>query len=111
MVIKKFKTDAIKVKVERQGNQYICRILFDGEKTATMIFAPGIGFSMYAEDKNGDTYSKNMASPYFNNLIADILRFYKTSEVSFDTLETLKVIKLREAIIKAKSTLGEWINV
>ena len=111
MVVKKFAVPAKKVKVEKQGAQYVIRAIFEDDKSATMIFAPGLGFSMSAENANGDTYTKKMVSPYFQNLIADILRFYNTGETSFDTTQTLMVMKLREALIKAKETDGVWIEV
>ena len=41
----------------------------------------------------------------------DILRFFETGEVSFDTNETLAVMKLREAAIKGVARDGEWIEI
>jgi hypothetical protein len=35
-------------------------------------------------------------------LIADILRFYQTGELPFDTAETLEVMKIREAALLAR---------
>lgn len=50
-----------------------------------------------------------IASPFFENLISDILRFFKSGEVSFDTGETLEVMKIREAAVKGCASLGERI--
>ena len=50
-------------------------------------------------------------SDFFINLIADILKFYRTGEVPFNGEETLEVMKIREAIIKAKGKDGEWTEI
>ena len=54
---------------------------------------------------------KSIESDFFKNLIADILRFFETGEVSFDVEQTLKVMQIREAIIKAMGTPGEMIEL
>ena len=41
----------------------------------------------------------------------DMLRFFETGAVSFDTRETLAVMKLREAAIRGLAYDGEWIDV
>ena len=50
-------------------------------------------------------------SDFFKNLIADILRFFRTGEVLFNKEETLEVMKMREAIIKANGRDGEWTEI
>ena len=50
-------------------------------------------------------------SPYFMNLLKDILRFFNTGELSFPASETLETMRLRDAIIKGKSRLGEWLDI
>lgn len=49
--------------------------------------------------------------PYFMNLLKDILRFFNTGELSFPASETLETMRLRDAIIKGKSRLGEWLDI
>ncbi len=42
----------------------------------------------------------------------DILRFFETGELSFDSKETLEVIRIRDAVIKAKANGDEqWVKV
>lgn len=108
MVVKVLNATAVEVRVEKQGDeQYVIRVLFEGGKAATMLFSPAYDFSMCGDTANGQLH-KGMVSPYFNALIADILRFYLTGETSFDCRETLEVMKIREGIIKGKNCLGEW---
>jgi hypothetical protein len=48
-------------------------------------------------------------SPFFQKLIADMLRFFEDGTVSFDPAETLEVMKIREGAVKASRSPGEWI--
>ena len=106
MAVKVIEEKAIAVRVENQSEQYVCTIAFENNKKATMIFAPNLGFAVCT-----DTEHRVVASPFFKNLLTDILRFYKTGEVSFDTKQTLEVMKIREAVIKGQEKLGEWIEL
>ena len=107
MLVKVMATSPKAVRVEKQGAQYICTVDF-GDKKGTMLFASSFGFKVMAE-KNGNTESKTIGGAFFNSLIADILRFFKTGEPSFDTAQTLDIMKIRGAVVEGKSKLGEWI--
>ena len=112
MAVKVIGEKAKKVRVEKQGgNQYIIRVAFENRKQATMAYACGYGFSVCAEKPNGETVNKPIVSDTFNSLLKDILRFYKTGEVSFDSKQTLEVMKIRETVIKGQEVLGEWIEL
>ncbi|MBO7740554.1 MAG: hypothetical protein J6S34_03435, partial [Clostridia bacterium] len=96
-------TDAepISVSVRRQGGQYLCHAKLEGGYEATMVVAGGLPFTVCAELATGTTRYRSVASDFFKLLIADILHFVETGETSFDTAQTLKVMKLREAVIRA----------
>ena len=112
MVVKVIGASAEKVRVEKQGNnQYMMTVAFAGGKQATMLYTCRYGFSVCAEKETGETVNKPIASATFKNLLTDILRFYKTGEVSFDTKQTLEVMKIREAVIKGQEKLGEWLEL
>jgi hypothetical protein len=40
-----------------------------------------------------------------------MLRFFETGKASFDPEETLEVMRLRDAILKADLTENEWLDV
>ena len=44
---------------------------------------------------------KNVQSPFFEGLIADMLRFFETGKPGFDPNETLEVMKLRDMALAA----------
>lgn len=75
---------------------------------ATMIFADALPFQIYGRKDAEEGIYKTIDSPFFINLLSDILRFYESDEVSFDTKQTLAVMKIREAAIKGKDDLGNW---
>ena len=41
----------------------------------------------------------------------DILVFFETGKISFDTAETQEVMKIREAALKAKDTPDVWVEI
>lgn len=100
MVVKLTDAYPTDVSVEKSGEGYICRAELEGGKSAVMTFSPELPFTAEA-----DGIKRDVNSAFFNVLLADILRFYNTGEASFDTEQTLKVMKLREAVINAKEAL------
>ena len=111
MVIATLCERATSVRVEKQGKQYITAVKLTGGKLATMIYSPSLPYAIAAEDESGETAYRATAPGHFQNLIADILNFFKTGEKSFDSRQTLEVMKLREAAIKGTCALGEWIEI
>ena len=112
MVVKTINAQAKKVRVEKQGkNQYVCSVIFENDKRATMLFDPSYGFGICAEKENGASVSRAVNSDFFKFLIADILAFFVSGKTSFDTNQTLEVIKIREGVVKGKTKLGEWIEL
>ena len=112
MAVKVLQEKAVKVRVEKQGsNQYICAVEFENGKRATMSYSQGYSFGVCVEGQDGKAKNIPALSNTFNGLIEDILRFYNTGKVSFDTNQTLEVMKIREAIIKGQNELGVWINL
>ena len=111
MVIASLKAKPTAVKVEKQGKQLISSVTLDGGKEATMIYSPDLTFAMSGENADGERAYKPSGRSHFPNLISDMMKFFETGEVSFDTNETLEVMKLREASIKGADAPGEWIQI
>ena len=91
------------VRVEAQGEQYLCTVDMENQKRASMLFACGAPFGVYT---GGYVEIK---SDFFARLIEDMLRFFESGKTSFDVEQTLKVMKIREGVVKGKDALGEWI--
>lgn len=111
MTVRMMSEKPVKLKLERQGNQYICNVGFVNNKKAAMIYSPAFPFAVCIETADGKSVYKNIESDFFKNLIADILRFYETGETSFDTAQTLDVMKIRNGVINACGHPGEWITL
>ena len=103
--------EPISVKLENQGTQYICRVEYEGQKSAAMIYASAFPFGICAEMSNGENVYKNVSSPFFPNLISEILEFFKTGKCPFDTKQTLDVMKIRTGVIKAVDCLDKRIKL
>ncbi|MBQ3506736.1 MAG: Gfo/Idh/MocA family oxidoreductase [Clostridia bacterium] len=110
MAVKVMQSKAVSLRVENQDAQYFIRVKFEDGKQATMIFA-SMAFAVSGQSAVGGSNYLPCQSPYFMNLLKDILRFFKTGELSFPAWETLEVMRIREAIIKGKDKLGEWITL
>ncbi len=102
---------AKKVKVECMGEQRICRVVTEKESMAAIIFSPSMGFSVSAKKKDGEYVHRDIASDFFQSLLADILRFYENGTAPFDTRETLEVMRLRSGLLKAEKTEGQWLEL
>ena len=106
MVVKCLKATVKKVKVDTaDGVAYECEAIFEGGKQATLSFSPTLPYAIGI--KSADTEVK---SAFFAELIKDMIRFFVSGETSFNTDETLDVMKLRELLIRAKNNNGEWIS-
>ena len=110
MVIASLKRAPLAIRVEKQGKQYISTVKLDGA-SATMLYSPELSYAMSNENENGERIYKTSGKGHFPALIEDILRFFETGEISFDTNETLDVMKLREAAIKGTSADGQWLKI
>ncbi len=111
MVIATMKSDAVSVKVEKQGSQYITSVRLSDGRAATMIYAPSLSYGIMAEREDGTSVYRSAGAGHFQSLMLDILSFFETGKHSFLPDETLLVMKLREAMLRGTERLGEWIEV
>ena len=100
----------VAVKLEKQGNQCIMQVRFENEKNAAMIYSPVLSFSV-CTDNNGEGAFKSIESDFFKALMKDIICFFETGECSFDTAQTLDIMKIREALLSGEEKLGQWIEL
>ena len=105
MIVKLLGTDATAVKSEAQGTQRIFRVAYGENMGAAAIYANSLPFAITAENADGVSVTKPVASDFFRMLMAKILLFYETGETDFDRAETLAVMKLREVLL---SNTGTW---
>ncbi|MBQ8509833.1 MAG: hypothetical protein IJ493_08005 [Clostridia bacterium] len=105
MVVKTLGCGSAAVKAEKDGDAIIFDVRYSDDRSAGMRFAPPLPFTVTL-----DGGKRDVKSDFFKGLIADIVRFYETGEVSFDPAETMEVMRLREAALKAAASDG-WVKV
>ncbi len=110
MIVKILGVGAKKVKTELNGNDKICTVCYPNA-TATVNYSANLPFKISFTDKNGKTNETQINSPFFNNLIKEIITFFETGIPPFDLNETLEVMKIRENLIKGQTLNEQWINL
>jgi hypothetical protein len=101
MAVKAIPSEPVALKIEAQGKQRIWTVKFEKGESWTGVYVPNSSFNLALDD----TY-KAVSGGFFNTLIAEIVRFFETGVLPFDTNETLKAMKIRDAILTA--SIGEW---
>ena len=112
MIVKKLGTDVKSVVADIQGTQVVAKIAFESGKSATLVYGVNFPFTVYMEAGEGPTDERwaRVSSPFFKALIADMVNFFETGDVSFDVNETKAVIKLVETVLKARDNPGVVIE-
>lgn len=111
MAVALLKDRIVKVKTEKMGKQYFCRALTQKGSEIGIVFSQGLGYSITAENSQGELLHKDVTSSFFLNLISDMLKFFEDGKTPFDNNETIEVMRLRAGLIKAADCDGEWLEV
>lgn len=99
------------VKVETQSeNQHFCFLVTESGKKATIVFARGSSYGVLGKSQTG-TVNKTVSSDFFGGLISEILRFFETGTLPFDSSETLEVMAIRDALISAVKVPSQTVEV
>lgn len=111
MLVKTLHTGAKKARAMQMGLLSVFEIAYEDDRRATMTYSPNsLPFTLLAEGGEKPCW-KQVKSDFFPALLQDILRFYESSTVSFDVAETLEIMAVREAALKALHTPGEWVEI
>lgn len=111
MSVKCLGVGAEKVRYEKHADQEWVEIAYADGRYAKMMFAPCMPFAATVANAEGRSAYLPINSAFFDNLIADIFRFFNTGETSFCGKETLEAMKIREYAIKAKAEAGVWLTL
>ena len=72
---------------------------------------PGLSFRLTAADQGNNATALTVTSDFFGNFIDNLLQFFETGEVPVPQEQTMQVIAIREAGLKAMETPFTWVNV
>ena len=102
MLVKCLGVGATDVKVEKGDKIIYADVIYPDNRVGKMSFKDDFyDFIVTAKSREGESIESKIASPFFNNLIEEILRFFNSGTAPFDTEQTLEVMKIREMFIKA----------
>ena len=90
---------ADKLTVTKTEDGYDATVNYPDGRFGRLSFAPNYDFNVKVRT-DSDEASFCCASPFFDNLIADILRFFLDGKSSFNAKETLEVMKIRTEFLK-----------
>ncbi|MBQ8356816.1 MAG: hypothetical protein IJX39_03300 [Clostridia bacterium] len=111
MVVKVLGTGAERVRAEQMGLLTVFEIGYGDDRAATMTYAPNaLPFTLLAEGGEKPRW-RQIGSGFFPLLITDILRFFESGTPPFDATQTLEVMSIREAALKAAQAPGEWVTL
>lgn len=110
MIVSLWKAPAVRACVFRQGMQDVCLAEGPDGRQAAVIFAEKTPYTVSAEGADGAPRYAAIESPYFEHLLAAILRFYESGRPDFDGRETLYVMGMRDLILRARETPGVWVT-
>jgi hypothetical protein len=99
MAVKLLADKVQKTNVICQGSQRICSLVSENGKTATLIYAPPLPFSVACDKADGKPTYVKISSDFFSNLMKEMISFFECGKQPFDTKETLEVMKIRDALL------------
>ena len=110
IAVKVLGTGAERLMLEEKDDQTITNIIFSEGRTAKLHYNNSNDFGITRGDDINDNITP-IESPFFMNLMKKILTFFETGEVDFCSCQTLEVMKIREAAIKAMDIPNTWIEM
>ena len=111
IVVSKMGSGAIRAKLSKSGVHHMLNIEYKDNKTALIVIAEGGNAQDFFVSGNGK-FKQNLVrltSPYFENEMRDILRFFIEKKPSFSKQQTLEAMRLRD--IALENRFDEWIKL
>ncbi|MBE7025496.1 MAG: hypothetical protein E7408_05520 [Ruminococcaceae bacterium] len=86
------------------------KVRFAGDRYADIIMMPG-RFRMHVGYGDGKAVDYTVDSPIFDRLVENMVKFFRTTEIPVPHAQTVEVIAIREASIRAKETPFVWVDI
>ncbi len=102
MVMHCFGTGAVSVHYEKNADQELVRVEFTGGRVANVIFAPCLNFAAIVADESGTSHYLPATSDFFYGQISEVLAFFAGEPLSFDTMQTLELAKIKAAAFRCR---------
>ena len=111
MLVKICNKTPVKAKVETVGLTSDCTIMYEDGTRAKLTYSPRYPFTVYADDGVENGEQKPIVSGYFPQLMEEILKFFESGVLPFDSQQTLDCMNIREALVKGLANDGQWIEL
>ncbi len=111
MIVSTLGTGATQVLYTKHADQVCVDIAYADGRHGKLFYAPALPFTATVSTDGESSSYHVIESPFFDHLIADIFRFFETDEVSFDTAETMEIMRLREVILAAAGEPDVWHEI
>jgi len=112
MIVKLLGTDALRVKAVGNRRTPTFYVEYTDGRTAMMICpSPGVPFQMIIDHSDNTSQVLTMNSDFFAVMMKELVRFFETGEIIVPHEETVAVMAIREACIKAFGRIDEWVAV
>ena len=83
-------------RTEKVGEQRFCFLEGENGKRINLVYAPGTKYALLASGHK----QINVESDFFKGLMADIIKFFDSGKVPFDSAQTLEVMRVRDMLLK-----------
>lgn len=102
---------AERVRTEAVGEQRFCRVVMKNGKQAMLLVSPAIPNAVAGQTAQGHYRYNVIESDIFGKLLEKTLTFFEDGTIPFDTAQTVEVMRLRDALIRAEAANGDWVAV
>ena len=99
------------VTATKAANGMLFSVDYPDGRSGAMLYGDKLPFALQLTDGAGKLSYQTIKSPYFQTLMAEILRFFETGIPSVEEADTLEVMAIRQAALKAAEAPGTEIRV
>lgn len=87
-----------------------CCVKTQHSKTAQLVYGAELPYEAQASFADGKNVRSALQSDFFGKLISDMLTFFESGRQPFDPAQTLEVMRMRDALLRAKNNSGVWLK-
>lgn len=102
---------ASSVTATKAANGMLFSVDYPDGRSGAMLYGDKLPFALQLTGDEGKLSYQAIKSPYFQTLMAEIVRFYETGIPPVSEASTLEVMALRQAALKAAANPGSAIRV
>ncbi len=84
---------------------------YSGGRSVSITQQPALGFAITALLRDGQAVEMQADDDFFPPMIAAMIRFFDSGEPPVPAADTIALMSLREALLRAASDRGSWVRV